>query len=92
MYLENGGESGAFNLGNGSGYSVREIIETAKLVTKMDIPVVVEPRRPGDPSTLIASNEKAKTVLGWRPIWPLSSIIYDAWVWHSQHPNGFGVK
>ena len=88
-YLEKGGESGVFNLGSGDGYSVKEIIDTARKVTGKDIPAVVEPRRAGDPSVLIASNKKAAEVLGWKPQRGLEQIISDAWAWHSSHPNGY---
>ncbi len=89
-YLDKGGESGPFNLGNGDGYSVKEIIDTARKVTGKAIPAVVEPRRAGDPSTLIASNAKAKAVLGWVPERGLETIIADAWAWHQSHPKGYG--
>ena len=88
-YLDKGGQSGAFNLGNGDGYSVKEIVDTARRVTGKAIPAVVEPRRAGDPSTLIASNERAKTVLGWVPERGLETIIADAWAWHQSHPDGY---
>ena len=91
-YLDRGGESGPFNLGNGTGYSVKEIIETARKVTGKPIPATVEPRRAGDPSVLIASNKKALEVLGWKPERDLEKIIADAWTWHSGHPNGYGDK
>jgi UDP-glucose 4-epimerase len=89
-YLMKGGESNVFNLGNGVGYSVREVIETARKVTGHPIPAVEIPRRTGDPARLVASGEKAKTVLGWEPkITSLEDIIRSAWVWHSTHPNGY---
>ena len=88
-YLEKGGESGAFNLGSGRGYSVKEIIETARRVTGHPIPAVVEPRRAGDPGVLIASNAKAKAVLGWQPERSLEEIVADAWTWHSKCPDGY---
>ena len=88
-YLEWGGSSDVFNLGNGAGYSVREIIETARRITGKEIKAVVEPRRGGDPSVLIASNKKAAEVLGWKPVLGLDQIISDAWAWHSGHPNGY---
>ena len=89
-YLMKGGESNVFNLGNGVGYSVREVIETARKVTGHPIPAVEIPRRVGDPARLVASGEKAKTVLGWEPkITSLEDIIRSAWVWHSTHPNGY---
>lgn len=89
-YLMKGGESNVFNLGNGVGYSVREVIETARKVTGHPISAVEIPRRAGDPARLVASGEKAKTVLGWEPkITSLEDIIRSAWVWHSTHPNGY---
>ena len=88
-YLEWGGSSDVFNLGNGAGYSVREIIETARRITGKEIKAVVEPRRGGDPSVLIASNKKAAEILGWKPVLGLDQIISDAWAWHSGHPNGY---
>lgn len=89
QYLEKGGESGPFNLGSGDGFSVREIIETARSVTGRPIPALVEPRRAGDPSVLIASNRRAREVLGWQPELGLKQIIADAWAWHSGHPGGY---
>ena len=89
-YLMKGGESNVFNLGNGVGYSVREVIETARKVTGHPIPAVEISCRAGDPARLVASGEKAKTVLGWEPkITSLEDIIRSAWVWHSTHPNGY---
>ena len=89
-YLMKGGESNVFNLGNGVGYSVREVIETARRVTGHPIPAVEIPRRAGDPARLVASGEKAKEILGWKPeITELEDIIRSAWAWHSSHPNGY---
>lgn len=89
-YLLNGGESDIFNLGNGIGFSVKEVIETAKEVTGKEIKVVEEARRAGDPEILIASSEKAKKILGWKPEFDdLSTIIETAWKWHSSHLNGY---
>lgn len=89
-YLANGGESDIFNLGNGVGYSVREVIETARNVTGHPIPATEVPRRAGDPARLVASGEKAKRVLGWEPkIKQLDEIIASAWKWHSTHPEGY---
>ncbi len=86
------GESGIYNLGNGKGYSVKEIIDTARRITGREIPARVEPRREGDPSVLVASNKKASEVLGWNPTRGLDEIISDAWRWHSSHPDGYGGK
>lgn len=89
-YLLNGGESNIFNLGNGVGFSVREVIETAKKVTGKEIKVIEEDRRAGDPAILIASSDKAKNILGWKPEYDdLSTIIETAWKWHSTHLNGY---
>ncbi|WHY92338.1 UDP-glucose 4-epimerase GalE [Neobacillus cucumis] len=88
--LRNGGESNVFNLGSSQGFSVKEIIETAKEVTCIELPVVMGERRSGDPSTLIASSEKAKQILGWNPTrTSIREIIRDAWNWHQHHPNGY---
>lgn len=89
-YLMKGNESNIFNLGNGIGFTVNEVIETARKVTGHPIPAVVTPRRAGDPAQLIASSEKAKMVLGWKPEHAdLEEIIATAWKWHSTHPNGY---
>ncbi len=89
IHLDKTGKSGIFNLGSGDGFSVKEIIETARKITGKEIPANVEPRRAGDPSVLIASNEKAATVLGWKPQRGLEEIIADAWAWHQSHPDGY---
>lgn len=89
-YLADGGESDIFNLGNGVGFTVREVVDTARRVTGHAIPAKEEKRRAGDPSTLIASSEKAKNVLGWKPAYAeLETIIETAWKWHSVHPEGY---
>lgn len=89
-YLMDGNKSDIFNLGNGVGFTVRQVIDEAKKVTGVDIKVVEEGRRAGDPATLIASSDKAKSVLGWKPEYAdLSKIIETAWKWHSEHKNGF---
>lgn len=89
-YLMNGGNSDIFNLGNGVGFSVREVIETARKVTGHPIPVKDVERRAGDPAQLIASSEKAKKVLGWKPEHDsLEEIIASAWNWHKNHSNGY---
>ncbi|HBV86478.1 MAG TPA: UDP-glucose 4-epimerase GalE [Desulfosporosinus sp.] len=82
--------SGVYNVGTGSGYSVREVIETARLVTGRGIPVLESPRRPGDPDILVAKVEKIQHSLGWTPQYSsLEQIIKSAWAWHLGHPNGF---
>jgi len=90
-WLAKGGESGAFNLGNGAGFSVKEVIETARHVTGHPIPAQVGPRRAGDPPKLVASSEGGITTkLGWKPKYPgLEDIIRTAWEWHRRHPLGY---
>lgn len=84
------GPVGFFNLGNGDGYSVRQVIETCEKVTGRAIPAEVKPRRPGDPPRLIAAAQKAQTELNWHPSSPrLEDIIASAWEWHRQHPEGY---
>ncbi len=84
-YLEKGGVSDVFNLGNGNGFSVREVIKTARQVTGKEIPVVEGARRAGDPARLIGSAEKAKQILGWKPKFnQLETIIATAWKWHQK--------
>jgi UDP-glucose 4-epimerase len=84
------GPSRKYNLGNGRGFSVKEVIETARQVTGHSIPAVVGPRRPGDPAVLIASSETINHELGWVPHYPnLRSIIETAWRWHLAHPHGY---
>lgn len=88
--LNNGGDSTIFNLGNGEGFSVKEVIEVARKVTKHPIPAVVSPRRAGDPAKLVATSEKAMKELNWKPKYnSLEKIIETAWNWHKNHPNGY---
>ena len=90
-YLMAGNDSDVFNLGNGVGFTVKEVIETAEKVTGQPIKVVEEGRRAGDPAVLIASSEKARRVLGWKPEHnSLEEIIKTAWNWHKDHKNGYG--
>ena len=92
-YLQKGNESNIFNLGNGVGFSVKEIIDSAKQATNEDIKVVIGERRAGDPAKLIASNEKAKTILGWEPKYTdVKDVISTAWEWHKNHPDGYGDR
>lgn len=89
-YLEKECKSDIFNLGNGVGFSVKEIIESARKVTGQKIPAVISPRRSGDPAKLIASSDKAKNILGWQSEYTdIDEIISSAWNWHKNHPNGF---
>lgn len=89
-YLVAGGESTAFNLGVGQGYSVQEIISAVRRITGHPIPVEKAERRAGDPAVLVASSEKARKILGWEPVESdLDSIISSAWRWHRDHPHGY---
>ncbi len=84
------GKQGFYNLGNGDGYSVRQVIETCERVTGKSIPAIEKPRRPGDPPKLVAGAAKAITELGWQPKYPtLQDIVSTAWAWHVQHPQGY---
>jgi UDP-glucose 4-epimerase len=79
-----------YNLGNGTGYSVLEVLETARRITGQPIPHVIGPRRPGDPATLVASSDSIQRELGWQPQYAsLDAIIGSAWEWHRTHPNGY---
>ncbi|MCA9921080.1 MAG: UDP-glucose 4-epimerase, partial [Anaerolineales bacterium] len=84
------GQSRKYNLGNGRGYSIRQVIDTAREVTGHPIPAVVGDRRPGDPDILIAGSETINHDLGWKPIYPdLKRIIETAWNWHVKNPSGY---
>ncbi len=84
------GKHGFFNLGNGEGYSVREVIRTCGQVAGLTIKAIEQLRRHGDPPKLVASAEKAKNELGWKPEYPkLEDIVTSAWRWHKQHPGGY---
>jgi UDP-glucose 4-epimerase len=88
--LRKGGESRIYNLGNGTGFSVKEVIEVARKVTGREIKAEVAPRRAGDPAVLIASSKKAVEELGWKPKFnSLETIIETAWSWHVNHPAGY---
>ena len=88
--LDRGAASTVYNLGNGNGYSNRQVIETVRKVTGVEIPVEEAPRRPGDPAVLVASSEKIRAELGWRPKFPeLEEIITTAWEWHRRYPRGY---
>jgi len=79
-----------YNLGNGQGFSVREVVEVARRVTGHPVPVIESPRRAGDPAVLIASSEKIRRELGWQPRFPdLKAIVESAWQWHRVHPDGY---
>ena len=91
-YLMGGGKSDVFNLGNGVGFSVKEVIDVARKVTGHPIPAEICPRRAGDPAQLVASSDKAKSVLGWKPeLDDLETIVRSAWNWHRAHPKGYGA-
>ncbi|BCS81587.1 UDP-glucose 4-epimerase GalE [Anaerocellum diazotrophicum] len=89
-YLEKNNKSEIFNLGNGMGFSVMEVIEKASEVVGKKIPYEIGPRRAGDPSILVASSQKAQKLLGWQQKYnSLETIISTAWKWHSTHPHGY---
>ena len=84
------GKNGYYNLGNGEGYSVRQVIETCERVSGKPIPAIEEPRRPGDPPRLVAGAQKAIDELGWKPQFAsLDQIVESAWRWHQANPNGY---
>ena len=86
------GGSRVYNLGNGQGYTVREVIEAARQVTGHPIPAVDGPRRPGDPPELVASSARIRQELNWQPRYPdLRDIVQSAWEWHKAHPQGYGA-
>ena len=85
-------EGRVYNLGNGLGYSVLQVVEAAKRVTGLDIPVSAHSRRPGDPAVLVASAKRVQEEVGWRPEWvELDCIIESAWKWTRKHPDGYGA-
>ncbi len=89
-HLRNGGQSTTYNLGNGQGFSVNEVIKIAGEVTDKEIKTVMADRRPGDPAILVASSEMIKKELHWKPKYDdLHTIIETAWNWHRAHPDGF---
>ena len=86
------GKQGFYNLGNGDGYSVRQVIQMCEKVSGKKIPAVEKPRRPGDPPKLVAAADKAVKELGWKPKYPkLEDIVTTAWKWHEQHLAGYTV-
>lgn len=88
--LRRGGESAVYNLGNGKGYSVKQVIEISRNVTGHPIPAKIEARRAGDPAVLVASSDRARQELGWNPArHQLEGIISSSWNWHREHPEGF---
>ncbi|KAJ3282088.1 hypothetical protein HDU76_008783, partial [Blyttiomyces sp. JEL0837] len=89
-YLAKNNQSNHFNLGSGKGYTVKEIIDAARKVTGHPIPAEVKSRRPGDPDSLVASSERAETILGWkRKYVKVEDIVATAWKWHNSHPSGY---
>ena len=89
-YLREGGKSDVFNLGNGQGFSVKEMIAAAEKVTEQKIKTMIGKRRAGDPAQLIASSDKAKKILKWHPHFAnVEKIIETAWTWHKNHPDGY---
>lgn len=84
------GVHGFFNLGNGGGYSVRQVIDACRRVSKHPIPAIEKPRRPGDPPRLVGDPSKARAELGWTPRYPeIEQIVATAWNWHQRHPSGY---
>jgi UDP-glucose 4-epimerase len=83
------GRHDIYNLGSERGYSVREVVETARRVTGREIVAEEAPRRPGDPPRLVAAMERARDGLGWTPERSLEDMIRDAWAWHQAHPDGY---
>lgn len=84
-YLLKGGDTAIFNLGNGNGFSVKQVIDTARQVTEREIKVNLSDRRPGDPPILVGSSDKARNILGWEPKYPaLTEILTHAWQWHQK--------
>jgi len=84
------GRRGFYNLGNGDGYSVREVVRMCEKVTGKAIPAIEKPRRPGDPPRLVAAADRAVRELGWKPKYPkLEDIVATAWAWHRAHPDGY---
>ncbi len=85
--------SRTYNLGNGQGYSVKEVVDVARAVTGHSIPVVLGERRAGDPAVLVAASDRVRHELGWKPRFPdLKDIMESAWAWHQLHPNGYATS
>jgi UDP-glucose 4-epimerase len=90
-HLAGGGSSAVLNLGTGEGATVLEVLHAAERASGRTVPVTMAPRRPGDPAELIADNERARQLLGWKPTRGLDEIVGSAWAWHSAHPDGVGA-
>jgi UDP-glucose-4-epimerase GalE len=88
-HLADGGDTCALNVGTGTGSSVLEVVDGAKRVSGIDIPVELTDRRPGDPSAVWADSTRVREVLGWEPQYALEEILASAWAWHSTHPDGY---
>ncbi|RYG26553.1 UDP-glucose 4-epimerase GalE, partial [bacterium] len=92
-HLRQGGESRKYNLGNGKGFSVREVLDSVGRVAGKPVPADDAPRRPGDPAVLIASSAAIRDAWGWTPKYnDLDEIVRHAWAWHDSHPNGYGDR
>lgn len=89
-YLKANEQSHIFNLGTGKGSSVQEVVDTARRISGVELPIEYAQRRPGDPVAIYADNRKARELLGWKPQYGLEEIIQSAWRWHSTHPDGYG--
>lgn len=84
-YLLNGGHTNIFNLGNGNGFSVKEVIDTVEMITGQEVKVEICSRRPGDPPSLVSNSDKARKILGWQPKYPnLADMVSHAWQWHQK--------
>lgn len=93
QHLRQDGDSRRYNLGNGVGFTIREVLDTIYKVSGKEVPADDAPRRPGDPARLIASSEKIRNAWGWQPEYPeLETIVQTAWAWHESHPNGYDDK
>lgn len=91
-HLEEGGATTVVNLGTGTGSTVREVIDTARQVSGVNIPSEDAPRRPGDPVAIYGDNQRALEVLGWKPERDLTDVVASAWRWHSTHPDGYASE
>ncbi|RYG28757.1 UDP-glucose 4-epimerase, partial [bacterium] len=92
-YLRQGGTTNSFNLGNGQGYSVKQVIDAVGAVSGHAVPFETGPRRPGDAAKLVGDSTRARQTLGWDPKYPaLNDIVRHAWQWHSAHPKGYGER
>jgi UDP-glucose 4-epimerase len=90
--LESGGPSGSYNLGNGAGMSVKQVVDSVARVAGRPVPHTIGPRRPGDPERLVASNARARRELGWTPrLGDLDTIVETAWRWHERMPRGYSA-